>query len=165
MKINSADIDRTDLKVMRALSANGRASDVQLGETVNLSGTAAARRRRQLEEQGFISSYSAFVDQKKLGFTITVLVLIELSSQSENKLMEFEEAVLRCPFMSYCSFMSGENDFMMLINVRSLDDYNSVYRRELSKLPYVTKIRSNFLLREVAHHPVAPAVLEDNVLL
>ena len=116
-------LDRTDFRVLRALVEDGRAADVSLGERVNLSSTAVARRRKLLEERGIVSGYSAVIDQKKLGYTITVLVLIELSSQAESKLVEFEEAVMRCPSMSFCSFISGENDFMMLINVRSFDHY------------------------------------------
>ncbi|WP_281276772.1 Lrp/AsnC family transcriptional regulator [Alteraurantiacibacter aquimixticola] len=156
-------LDRTDLRVLRALVDNGRAADVALGEQVNLSSTAVARRRRILEEAGVITGYGAKLDQTRLGYSITVLVLIELSSQEESKLVEFEEAVLSCPSMSFCSFISGENDFMMMINVRSFDHYDSVYRSELSKLPYVAKIRSSFLMREVSQRRIAPIVLEDRL--
>lgn len=154
-------VDRTDFRVLRALVEDGRAADVTLGERVHLSSTAAARRRKILEEKGIVSGYGAVIDQKSLGFTITVLVLIELSSQAESRLMEFEEAAKRCPSMSYCSFISGENDFMMLINARSFDDYERIYRKELSNLPHVSKIRSSFMLREVARRRIAPAILDD----
>jgi DNA-binding Lrp family transcriptional regulator len=163
MQIESGakDLDDTDFRILRALVGDGRGSDVVLGERVNLSSTAAARRRKILEEKGIISGYSAVINQKMLGFTITVLVLIELSSQAESKLVEFEEAVLKCPSMSFCSFISGENDFMMLINVKSFDDYDSIYRTELSNLPYVSKIRSSFLMREVARRRIAPVVVKN----
>lgn len=159
------DLDRTDFRVLRALVEDGRAADVALGDKVNLSSTAAARRRKILEDKGIVSGYGAVINQKMLGFSITVLVLIELSSQAESKLMEFEEAVMACPSMSFCSFISGENDFMMLINVRSFDDYDRIYRKELSNLPYVAKIRSSFLLREVARRRVAPVVLDETARL
>jgi Lrp/AsnC family leucine-responsive transcriptional regulator len=155
------DLDRTDFRVLRALVEDGRAADVALGDQVNLSSTAAARRRKILEDKGIVSGYSAVINQKMLGFSITVLVLIELSSQAEKNLVEFEAAVMACPSMSFCSFISGENDFMMLINVRSFDDYDRIYRQELSNLPYVAKIRSSFLLREVARRRVAPVVLDE----
>ncbi|OYX67213.1 MAG: AsnC family transcriptional regulator [Sphingomonadales bacterium 32-64-17] len=162
MKSTIASMDRTDLRVLKGLVANGRAADVALGEEVNLSSTAVARRRKILEEAGVISGYAAIIDQKKLGYSITALVLIQLSSQEESSLVEFEAAVLDCPSMSFCSFISGENDFMMLINVRSFEEYDHVYRRELSKLPYVSKIRSSFLMREVARRRVAPVILESD---
>lgn len=160
MKIEDGTIDRTDLRILSGLVENGRAADVALGEKVNLSSTAVARRRRILEDAGLISGYSAIIDQAKLGYTITVLVLIELNSQEESKLVEFEEAVLACPSMSFCSFISGENDFMMLINVRSFEHYDTVYRSELSKLPSVAKIRSSFLMHEVARRRIAPTILD-----
>ena len=161
MEIARPRLDRTDLRILRALVEDGRAADVALGERVNLSSTALARRRKLLEERGIIAGYGAIVDEKKLGYAITVLVLIELNSQAESRLMEFEEAAMRCPSMSFCGFISGENDFLMLINVRSFDHYDTVYRKELSNLPHVAKIRTSFLLHEVTRRRVAPAVLDD----
>jgi hypothetical protein len=40
------DFDATDFRIMRALSEDGRMSDVMLGERVHLSSTAAARAAR-----------------------------------------------------------------------------------------------------------------------
>jgi Lrp/AsnC family transcriptional regulator, leucine-responsive regulatory protein len=154
-------LDSIDFRLLRALVEDGRASDVTLGDRINLSSTAAARRRKILEDRGFISGYSAVVDPASLDYGISVLVLIELSSQAEKRLVEFEEAVMRCPSMSFCSFISGEIDFMMMIHVRSFEDYDRVYRKELSTLPHVAKIRSSFLMREVAQRRVAPIVLRD----
>lgn len=155
------ELDRIDYRVLRALIDDGRAADVTLGDRVNLSSTAAARRRKILEEKEIVTGYSAVINPKLLGFATAVLVLIELNSQAEQRLEEFEEAVLSCPSMSFCSFISGENDFMMLINIRSFDDYDRIYRKELSNLPHVAKIRSSFLLREVARRRIAPIVLES----
>lgn len=158
---NLHGLDNTDFRILRALVEDGRAPDVTLGEKVNLSSTATARRRKILEDRQIITGYAADIDASLLGYSIKVLVLIELSSQAENKLVEFEKAVLDCPSMEFCSFISGENDFMMLISVRSFDDYDRIYRTELSNLPHVSKIRTSFMLREVAHRRIAPVVLAN----
>lgn len=152
-------IDTVDLRILRELVRDGRASDVALGERVHLSSTAAARRRKLLEERGLLRGYSAHLDLNQLGYSIGVLVQIELSSQAEKVLLEFEEAVVRCPSMSFCSFVSGDIDFVMMVHVRSFDDYDRVYRKELSTLPHVARIRSSFLMRAVATRPVAPSVV------
>lgn len=154
-------LDRADYRILRELTASGRISDVDLSERVNLSSTAAARRRKILEEQGEILGYRANLDFKKLGFKITVVVSIELQSQAEHVLNEFEEAVKMTPSMSYCSFVSGDTDFIMLVHVRSLDDYDRVYRSELSKLPHVSRIRSSFVMREVMQRFVPPVLFGD----
>jgi DNA-binding Lrp family transcriptional regulator len=157
-EIVSSDFDRTDFRIMREITQDGRASDVALGEQVNLSSTATARRRKILEERGAISGYTTALNLERLGFGIVVMVSIELSSQAEQVLNEFEAAVVRCPSMTYCSFVSGDTDFIMMVHVRSLEDYDRVYRSELSTLPNVAKIRSSFVMRQVAQRAVPPVL-------
>ncbi|MPT47148.1 MAG: Lrp/AsnC family transcriptional regulator [Sphingobium sp.] len=158
-EINIKDLDLTDFRIMRQLVEDGRASDVKLGEELHLSSTAVARRRKILEESGYIKGYSADLDMRALGYGIMVIVQIELSSQAENVLRGFEEAVLASPSMQFCAFVSGDMDFMMILNVRSFEDYDTIYRKELSALPHVSKIRSSFVMRQVATRPIAPIVL------
>ncbi|MGK6320177.1 Lrp/AsnC family transcriptional regulator [Sphingomonas sp. DT-204] len=154
-------LDATDYRILQELSADGRVSDVALGERVHLSSTAAARRRKILEERGAIRGYNADLDLGRLGLHIVVLVAIELSSQAEQVLNEFETAVVRCPSMSFCSFVSGDTDFIMIVHVRSFEDYDRVYRSELSTLPHVARIRSSFVMRQVAQRTAPPILFQD----
>ena len=50
-----------------------------------------------------------------------------------------------------------------MLNVASFEDYDRVYRRELSILPHVAKIRSSFVMREVARRGTPPIVFKDKV--
>lgn len=151
-------MDRTDYGIVRELARDGRISDVVLGERVHLSATAAARRRKILEERGIIRGYTVNLDIARLGFNVVALVSIELTTQAEQSLNEFEQAVVRCPSVSYCSFVSGDTDFLMIVHVRSFEDYDRIYRSELTILPHVAKIRSSFVMRPVLEHET-PAAL------
>lgn len=157
----ASSLDAIDYRILRELSREGRISDVDLGERIHLSSTAVARRRKILEEKQVIVGYSANLDLARLGFSIVAIVTVEIASQAEHVLNEFEAEVIKCPSVSFCGFISGDTDFMMIIHVRSFDDYDAIYRRELSKLPHVRRIRSSFLMREVAHRSTAPVVLEQ----
>ena len=154
-------LDQTDYRILRELVRDGRASDVAVAERVNLSSTAVARRRKALEQDGAIAGYSADIDLDALGFSIVVMVMIELASQAERLLLEFEEAVKQCPSMSFCSFVSGDTDFVMMVHVRSFEDYDRVYRSELSRLPHVARIRSSFIMRRVVDRGVPPSLFRD----
>jgi len=153
------DIDQMDYRLLRELTRDGRASDVALSERVHLSSTAVGRRRKLLEDRGMVQGYSADLSLSRLGFGTTVIVAIELSSQAEHVLNEFEQAVSQCPSMSFCSFVSGDTDFIMMVHVKSFEHYDSVYRKELSTLPHVAKIRSSFVMRKVFDRKVPAAVL------
>jgi len=158
---DNSDLDSTDYRILRALLRDGRASDVKLGEEVNLSSTATARRRKMLEDKGLIPRYIAELDLPRMGYSVKALVSVELTSQAEHVLNEFETAVVQCRSVSFCSFVSGTTDFVMMVHVRSFEDYDSVYRKELSRLPHVARIHSSFLIREVAARTVAPIVVGD----
>ncbi|MCP5411388.1 MAG: Lrp/AsnC family transcriptional regulator [Alphaproteobacteria bacterium] len=157
---NTSSLDATDYRILRELVRDGRAADVLLGERINLSSTAVARRRKIMEESGIIAGYSASVNMSSLGFNGVVMVAIELNSQAEHILMEFERQVVKCPSISYCGFVSGDTDFMIMIHVDSFNDYDRIYRRELANLPHVAKIRSSFVLREVARRLTPPVVFD-----
>lgn len=153
-----SEFDATDFRIMRALSEDGRMSDVMLGEQVNLSSTAAARRRKLLEDRGAIAGYAASLDMPMLGLGIVVMVAIELKSQTDQVLDEFEAAVVECPSVTFCSFVSGDTDFLMMVHVGSFDDYDRVYRSELAGLPHVARIRSSFVMRRVTQRSVPPSI-------
>jgi len=157
---NTVTLDATDYRILRELLRDGRVADVQLGERINLSSTAVARRRKIMEENGIIAGYNANINMSSLGFNGVVMVAIELSSQAEHVLVEFEREVVKCPSISYCGFVSGDTDFMIMIHVNSFNDYDRIYRRELSDLPHVAKIRSSFVLREVARRLTPPVVFD-----
>ncbi|WP_447728942.1 Lrp/AsnC family transcriptional regulator [Sphingomonas koreensis] len=160
MDIQPLELDAIDFRILKALSEDGRISDVALGEMINLSSTAVARRRRILEESGVIEGYCAKLSLSALGLAGTVVVMVELGSQAEKILVEFEREVVKCPSVSFCGFVSGDTDFMILIHVRSLDEYDKIYREELSNLPHVSRIRSSFVLREVARRSNVPIIFE-----
>ncbi len=152
-------LDDADLRILRELSADARATDVTIGERIHLSSSSVARRRRAMEESGIILGYDARLNMTKLGFSGVVVVAIELASQADVVLQAFEREVVKCPSISYCGFVSGDTDFIMLIHVSSFNDYDDIYRRELSILPHVARIRSSFVLREVARRANPPAIL------
>lgn len=151
------ELDRIDYRILQELARDARISDVNLGERVHLSSTAVSRRRREMEASGVIAGYGAQLNYRSLGLGVVVIVSVELNSQEVGALVEFEEAVSRSPSMSFCCFVSGDTDFVMILHVESLQNYNDIYRNELSVLPHVAKIRSSFVLKDVSWRRFVPS--------
>jgi Lrp/AsnC family transcriptional regulator, leucine-responsive regulatory protein len=158
-------LDTTDYRLLRELCSDGRATDVVLGERVNLSSTAVARRRKILEESKVITGYNANINIVSLGLAGVVMVTIELTSQAEHILAEFEREVVKCRSISYCGFVCGDTDFVAMIHVSSFADYDRVYRQELASLPHVARIRSSVVLREIVRRPTPPVVFNRDAAM
>lgn len=153
-------LDRSDRKILRALMSNGRATQQELGEAAGLSPSAAARRQKTLEDEGILRGYRADLNLQKLGFGATVMVTITLDSQSEDAMRSFEDAVMQSPSILRCHLMSGRDDYLLVVKVKSLEDYERIHRQELARLPRVARIETAFALREVVSRTVPPRLWE-----
>jgi Lrp/AsnC family transcriptional regulator, leucine-responsive regulatory protein len=151
-------LDRFDRAILTELLDNGRATQAELGERAHLSGTAAARRQRLLEERGLVTGYHAAIDAQALGFGMTVQVLITLERQSDGAMSAFEEAVQGCPSVTGCHLLSGGEDYLITLWARDLADFERIHRTELSALPGVARMRSLFSLRAVVQRRVPPSL-------
>jgi Lrp/AsnC family transcriptional regulator, leucine-responsive regulatory protein len=138
-----------DLAILRFLQKSGRATNQEVGEAVGLSASAASRRIQALEEAGIIRGYQALVDDKSLGRNMTVFIRVTLERQSAALLQAFETAIQRCPSVESCHLMAGQYDYTLLVKVADIADYEHLHQKELSRLPGVVRIESNFAVREV----------------
>jgi DNA-binding Lrp family transcriptional regulator len=152
--MTAISLDALDKAILTALLADGRQSQVELAERVPLSATAIARRIRTLEERGVISGYQAQISRTALGLTMMAIVQISLKSQSEELLAAFEKAASAAPSIISCHMMSGEDDYIITVLARDLEDFERIHKEQLSRLPGVARLRSSFVLREVVSRPL-----------
>jgi hypothetical protein len=92
-----ADIDRTDLKILRALADDGRLSWRDLAQKIGLSLTPTLRRVRRLEEERYIQGYFAQLDEERLSGAMSVFVSVTLEKQTGDYLARFEESIVQAP--------------------------------------------------------------------
>ena len=154
-------IDRSDRRLLLELSEHGRATNVEIASAVHLSASAVARRQRALEERGVVRGYHADIDPGAFGFTTTVVVQVTLKGQSEADLAEFEAAVQQCDSVLRCWLMSGSDDYLLMLLVRDLPDFERVHKTQLSRLPHVARIQSSFALREVVRRALPADLLRE----
>ena len=56
--------------------------------------------------------------------------------------------------------MSGSDDYLLIVLVRDIEDFERIHRTELSRLPHVSRIQSNFALREVVNRTAPLGIFE-----
>ena len=142
-------IDSTDRRVLVILQRQGRMSNADVAERVNLSASACHRRIQRLEAEGYIKDYVALLDPRKLQKPTTVFVEITLSGQADEILDSFEKAVARVPDVLECHLMAGSADYLLKVVADSTEDYARIHRQSLARLPGVAQMQSLFALRTV----------------
>ena len=143
-------LDKTDKKILAFLQADGRMTNAELAQRVNLSASACLRRVQNLETAKVISGYVALVAQEAVGRPTNVFVEVTLKSQSEESLRTFERAARACPEIMECYLMSGDADYLIRVVAANSEDYERIHRQHLTVLPGVARIRSSFALRAIS---------------
>lgn len=116
-------LDDRDLEILRILSREGRITKVALAEKINLSPTPAWDRLKKLEKAGLITGYRAEIDLRKLGPSVTIFVVVELSQHTPGSFRTFEDSVGAQPEVTACWALGGGFDYLLQIISRDIDSY------------------------------------------
>ncbi|MFN4175601.1 Lrp/AsnC family transcriptional regulator [Phenylobacterium sp.] len=149
------ELDAADVRILSALQEDGSLSVAAVAEKVNLSTNACWRRIRRLEDEGVIRRRVTLLDPEALGLDVTVFVSVRASEHSEAWLQTFADAVREMPEVVEFYRMSGEVDYLLKIQVSSIAEYDSVYKRLVSKVKLVD-VSSAFAMEELKHTTALP---------
>ena len=142
-------LDAIDRRIIAELQRDGRLPVVELAERVGLSATPCLRRVKRLEAEGVIARYAALIDPKALGVGVRALVEVTLDDHSEAGVEAFEAAIRERPEVVACFAVTGEMDFLLLVNATDLDSYSAFALRTLLRMPGVKGSQSHFIMQTV----------------
>jgi Lrp/AsnC family leucine-responsive transcriptional regulator len=142
-----APLDGIDRRMLAALQADGRLTNVELADRVGLSPSPCLRRLKRLEQAEVIRGYRAVLDRRAVGLGLTVFVGIKVGRHSRDHAETLEAALAAIPEVVACHMVSGESDFLAEVVVPDLDAYERLLMDRLLTLPMIEDIRSNFALR------------------
>ena len=143
------EIDRIDLKMLRALQRDGRISNAELAEEVGVSAATCHRRTQRLFEAGYLKGVRALADPQKLELGSLVLVGVVLDRSTPESFAAFEAAVRKLKFVIDCHLVAGDFDYFLKIRVRDMADFNRLHGTQLIGLPGIRQTRTFFVMKEV----------------
>ncbi|WP_188826504.1 Lrp/AsnC family transcriptional regulator [Brucella endophytica] len=148
-------LDRTDLRILRALQIDGRLTNAELAARVNVSPATCHRRTQRLFEEGYIKGVRALIAPEVVGLGALVMVGVVLDRSTPESFGAFEDAVVQMKEVLDCNLVAGDFDYLLKIRVRDMVDFNKLHGQKLIGLPGVRQIRTFFVMKEVKeNHPL-----------
>ena len=132
-----SDLDTTDRRILRALSADGRLSNQALAERVGLSPSATLRRVQALERSGIIAGYRAVLDPARVGVGFTAYVAVGLADHTKAGQEAFERGVARAAEVRECHNVTGTVEYLLRVEAADLAAYKHFHTEVLGVLPQV----------------------------
>lgn len=150
-------IDRIDRNLLEQLQRDGSLTNQELADKVGLSPSPCLRRVRALEDAGVIVRKVTILDHKKLGLSLTAIILIGMDRHTPERFAEFEKQVGEYPEVQECYLITGQDaDYMLKVVVPDMDHYHHFLLNRITRIQGVSGVHSSFVLRRVIDSTALP---------
>ena len=159
MADSPADLDDTDRLILQELQQDASMSIAEIAAKVSLSHNASWRRMKRLEDTGVITARVAVLNPEALGLGLTVFVSVKTTEHNDEWLERFASGVKEFPEVLEFYRLSGEADYLLKICVRSIADYDRVYRK-LIRIAPLSEVTSSFAMEKIKFTTALPVTRE-----
>jgi len=141
-------LDRIDLAILDALQQNGRISNVELAQKVNLSASPCLDRVKRLEQDGYIRRYGAFLNAKMLNYGMSAFIQVTLDRTTADVFENFKQAVVKIKEVAECHLVAGGYDYLLKIRFRDMQAYREILEKVVS-LPAISQTHTYMITEHI----------------
>ena len=148
-------IDSVDKKILSTLQNEGKISNVDMAEKLNLTPPPCLRRIELLENNKVIKGYHAELDSKILGWPNLFHVIVILDTQKEAMLVDFEQLALSWPEVREIHMIRANGDFLLKMVAKS-DEHEVLLMKRITSIPYIYRVQTLQTIRMAKYLPGIP---------
>jgi Lrp/AsnC family leucine-responsive transcriptional regulator len=142
-------LDPTDKAILRLLQSNGKYTIKEIAAQLNLTSTPIFERIKRLENDGYIESYKAILNRKKIGLSLLVFCNISLKSHEASIISKFEKDIHQFDEIIECYHVGGLYDYLIKVMVHDMDAYQYFVAKKLASIENIGQVQSAFVMTEV----------------
>jgi Lrp/AsnC family leucine-responsive transcriptional regulator len=142
-------LDRFDWRILRALAANARATNVEIARQVGLSEAPCSRRIARMQERGVIRGYGVRVEPGAVGIGMMAFITLTLDVVSAQSADRFADLVMESPYVLECYVVSGNQYALLHVAAPDMRSYSEFVLDRLRRIPGVKDLNSNFVMRVI----------------
>jgi Lrp/AsnC family leucine-responsive transcriptional regulator len=147
------ELDKIDKKILAILQDNNQVTNLELAGRVGLSPPMCLRRVRRLRAEKVIEADIAVIDPKALGKQTTVIVEVVLDRARNDVVDAFKRKMLHQPEVSQCYLVTGEPDFILVVQISDMGEYEAFLQRTLYNDPAIKTMSSLVVVNRVKFKP------------
>jgi Lrp/AsnC family transcriptional regulator len=140
-------LDEVDLLMLRILQADASITNAELATKVGLSPSACLSRTKRLRERGVIEKFTAVVNEKTVGLTITAFAFVTLSKHSRSAAESFLGEIEKIVQVMECYNITGRADYMLKIVASDISTYRDIVIDNIIVIPEVEHVETLVVLK------------------
>lgn len=142
-----ADLDDFDRRLIDLVRRNNLEPARTLADKVGLSISAVLRRLRRLRDEKIIVADIAVINPALTGAAITMHVVVRMKEPGRRALDGYAAEVARHREVTGVWEVTGDDDFVLKVQVGSMEEYDTFTRRALSEDKGVLSFKTLITIR------------------
>ncbi len=143
------NLDPTDIALLALLQKDAQLTSEKLGERLNLSASQIGRRRQKLEAEGYIESYRARLDARRLGLSVQAFVSVQMATHAPDKVATFTRILETNRQVVSVWTLTGEADYLLRVYCPDLSALNDLIHGQLLPHPAVARVQSQIVMNQL----------------
>jgi Lrp/AsnC family leucine-responsive transcriptional regulator len=149
-------LDVLDLKILDIVQKNNRMPTEKIAKKVSLSPSAVQRRLEQLRLAGVIQQDVAVISPETVGCKLMAIVAVTLEQERPDIVDRFRRTMIDAPEVLQCYNVTGEADFMIVMAVKDMEEFEIFSLHYFSENPHVRRFQTNVVVRTVKYGLAVP---------
>lgn len=121
-------VDEFDRKILEIVQTNNMLPHREISEAVCLSVPAVARRLQRMRSEGVITADASIVCPEFVGVPLTLIVNVAVESAELKQIDAMRNRFLACPQVQQCYDVTGDIDFILIMLVRDMLEFEALTR-------------------------------------
>ena len=147
--MSDLSLDEFDRAILRLLQTNNSLPLRLISEQVNLSTAAVQKRIQRLRKAGVIRAEVALLDPDKVGRPITIIVEVHVEHTPPGQELESLKAQFTGPEIQQCYYVTGNADFLLVITVATMAEYQALTHRLFDDKPLIKWYRTTVVMERI----------------
>lgn len=155
------ELDSFDRRLLDLVRRDNLQPARVLADKVGLSLSAVLRRLRRMREEKIIVADIAVVAPALTGSALTMHVLVRMQQAGPQTMDNFAREIARYPEITAAWDVTGDDDFLLKVQVGSMEEYDGFTRRALSEDKGVHSFKTLITVRNIIENDIARRPLRD----
>ncbi len=143
----SRSLDRLDLRILETLQFDGRMTNKELAEKVNLSPSACHQRLQRLVNDGWIFGFTGRINIERLCAPVQCIATIAMGNQSPDSFRFLERRVANMPEALEAFTVSGNCDFIIRFACEHMTRFMEITNDLMKDCPEISNISTHVIMK------------------
>lgn len=144
MSVNTFDLDKIDLQILRLMQDNGRINNADIARELGMAPSGILERVKKLEQKNVILKYSAKINPAAVGQKLLAFIFIKANDGLGSA--QTAQALADIPEVQEVHDIAGDDGYLVKVRTQDSASLVDLIRNSFGQVPNIVSTRTTIVL-------------------